>query len=151
MVNTRLDPLEAITLVVDPEIPTLSVVDLGIIRSVDRDGDRVTVAVSPTYSGCPAIEAIKADITEVLVGAGYRPEVKTVHWPAWTTDDITPAGRAALNELGIAAPGPAAEARCPKCRTADARTLSEFGSTACKALMVCAKCGEPFARFKELR
>lgn len=146
---------EALAAVTDPEIPVLTVEDLGIIRDVSVDGDHVTVTITPTYSGCPAMDVIRSDITEALEAAGFRwIDVKTVYSPAWTTDWMSEDGKRKLEAFGIAPPHPAASGErspvlCPRCRHT-ARTISEFGSTACKALMVCSSCGEPFDYFKEL-
>jgi ring-1,2-phenylacetyl-CoA epoxidase subunit PaaD len=134
--------------VTDPEIPVLTIDDLGILRDVSIDDGRVVVTITPTYSGCPAMDAIR----EAIVGSLPECEVavRTVHSPAWTTDWMSAEGRRKLEEYGIAAPSPAHEARCPRCRAAGARTVSFFGSTACKAMLVCSSCGEPFDLFKEL-
>lgn len=145
----------------DPEIPVLSVVDLGIIRDVTYDPqDGLRVTVSPTYSGCPASAVIRADIQHALTRAGFAPViVSEVLSPAWTSDWISPAGRDKLRAYGIApppapvssvrrmlgAPGPV---ECPRCGSADTELLSEFGSTPCKALHRCRACLEPFDRFK---
>jgi ring-1,2-phenylacetyl-CoA epoxidase subunit PaaD len=144
----------ALATVTDPEIPVLTIDDLGIVRGVDVDGQHATVTITPTYSGCPAMDVIRADITEALTAAGFEAvDVVTVYAPAWTTDWMSVDGRRKLEEFGIAPPHPANQPRgpvmCPRCR-ATARTVSEFGSTACKALMVCTVCGEPFDYFKEL-
>ena len=141
--------------VVDPELPFVTIEELGILRSADVEDDgRVTVVVTPTYSGCPATEVIRDDIVLALAGAGYEGQVRTLLSPAWTTDDITEAGRRKLEEHGIAPPrhgsGPSTPVVCPRCRDQETRVVSEFGSTACKALMVCTRCGEPFDHFKEL-
>jgi ring-1,2-phenylacetyl-CoA epoxidase subunit PaaD len=135
----------------DPEIPVLSITDLGIVRGIETEGDQVIVTVTPTYSGCPAMDTIRSDIARVLSTHGYRATVRTTYAPAWTTDDITPAGREKLAAVGIAPPGPPAAVLCPRCATPRPRTISLFGSTACKALLVCSACGEPFHYFKELR
>lgn len=141
----------------DPELPFVTIEDLGILREVQvSDEGKVTVVVTPTYSGCPATEVIRDSIVSALADTGFDDaEVKTVFSPAWSTDDITAAGRRKLEAAGIAPPRPLAEAAdsrilCPRCRQASARTVSEFGSTACKALMVCDRCGEPFDHFKEI-
>lgn len=134
----------------DPEIPVISIMDLGILRNVEVDMKRVVVTITPTYSGCPAMDAIRSDIESVLMANGYVAEIRTVLSPPWTTDDITPTGRLQLQEIGIAPPGPIGSAVCPRC-SSPANVVSEFGSTACKALMVCASCREPFDLFKELR
>jgi ring-1,2-phenylacetyl-CoA epoxidase subunit PaaD len=135
----------------DPEIPVLSIAELGILRGFDVVGSAVTVTITPTYSGCPAMDAIKADIESVLEGHGFTAIVKTTYSPPWTTDMISLEGRAKLARIGIAPPGPRSAVRCPRCFSGSPRTVSEFGSTACKALMVCSSCGEPFDLFKELR
>lgn len=143
----------------DPEIPVITIADLGILRDVGVDAGRVTVTITPTYSGCPAMQAIREDIVARLGEAGYADvEVRTVLSPAWTTDWITPRGRQALADFGIAPPGPASagpvllalSVRCPQCGSPDTRELSHFGSTACKALYQCRSCREPFDSFKAL-
>jgi ring-1,2-phenylacetyl-CoA epoxidase subunit PaaD len=137
--------------VADPELPMLSIVDLGVLRGVEVAGSAVTVTITPTYSGCPAMDAIKADITSVLESHGFTANIKTSYSPPWTTDMISPEGRVKLAGIGIAPPGPVGDVTCPRCSAGQPRTVSEFGSTACKALMVCSNCGEPFDLFKELR
>ena len=149
--------------VADPEIPVVSVRELGIIRAVRVEGARVEVDVTPTYSGCPATEVIAADIRAALVAGGFADvTVRTVLSPPWTTDAITEAGRAKLKAYGIAPPGtvPAGAPRpvrfaqrqvaCPQCGSKDTERLAEFGSTACKALFRCRPCREPFDYFKPL-
>ena len=143
--------------VVDPEIPVLTIADLGILRSVALGEDgRVVVTITPTYSGCPALDLIRRQIESILEGAGCdRYEVRTVFAPAWTTDWMTAAAKEKLAAYGIAPPGPASlpergAVLCPRCAGAATRTISEYGSTACKALMVCERCGEPFDYFKEI-
>jgi ring-1,2-phenylacetyl-CoA epoxidase subunit PaaD len=135
----------------DPEIPDLSIADLGILRRVEVTGTDVEVVITPTYSGCPAMDQIRSEISRVLAQNGYRVSIETSYFPPWTTDQISPEGRAKLAQAGIAPPGPRPEAHCPRCQASGAATVSEFGSTACKALLVCAGCGEPFHQFKELR
>jgi ring-1,2-phenylacetyl-CoA epoxidase subunit PaaD len=146
----------------DPEIPAISVTELGIVRDVRAAGDGVEVVVTPTYSGCPATEAIERSIRDALAAAGAR-EVR-VHQrlsPAWTTDWIDADARERLRAFGIAPPGerPAAPERpltfvprvaCPRCESRDTERLSQFGSTACKALYRCRACREPFEYFKPL-
>lgn len=146
---------QALSRVVDPEIPVLSIVDIGILRDVEVNGEAVVVTITPTYSGCPAMDMIEREVEAQLQKAGFTDiEVRTIYAPAWTTDWMTEAGKRRLEEYGIAPPGRTDAAvqavLCPQCRSADTRTVSEFGSTACKALMVCSSCGEPFDRFKEL-
>jgi len=142
--------------VADPELPVITIADLGILRDVcERDGV-IEVTITPTYAGCPAMDAIRADIE-----AAARPQavvVRTVLAPAWTTDDITDPGRQRLAEHGIAPPSPvrggptelALGVRCPNCGSVATRELSHFSSTACKALYVCSSCAEPFDFFKPL-
>jgi len=146
--------------VTDPEIPVLSITDLGIVRDVAVTTEGATVVtITPTYSGCPAMDVIKEDILAALESEGIDDvAIETVYAPAWTTDWMTESGRAKLEAYGIAPPGSAetseagnpatADVRCPQCRSHDTKVVSEFGSTACKALMVCTHCGEPFDFFK---
>lgn len=144
----------------DPEIPVLTIEDLGILRDVTEDDQgRVHVQVTPTYSGCPAMETIRDDLVDRLSRAGYRcVQVEFVLSPAWTTDWMSPEGRAKLRRYGIAPPGPrgdgpvplALSVRCPQCGSADTRESSRFGSTACKSLWVCRACREPFDHFKAI-
>ncbi len=133
----------------DPEIPAVSVIDLGLIRYVRVDASgAVEVGVSPTYSGCPATSVIKADVGKALRRGGYdQVRVVDVLAPPWTTEWITAEGRRKLEEYGIAPPsaGPVA---CPQCGSQDTTRVSEFGSTPCKALHRCAHCLEPFDHFK---
>ena len=144
----------------DPEVPVISVVDLGIVRGVrvDEKGN-VTVDVTPTYSGCPATQIIEALIKAAIESRGYTAEIKTVITPPWTTDWISDAGRVKLREYGIAPPEKGAESKasllgidpvlsCPQCNSTDSERISEFGSTACKALYKCKSCLEPFEYFK---
>ncbi|MEO8546984.1 MAG: 1,2-phenylacetyl-CoA epoxidase subunit PaaD [Sphingomicrobium sp.] len=131
--------------VMDPEIPVVSVVDLGIVRDVTEDRVRIT----PTYSGCPATEVIERTIREALDAAGFRQvEVATELAPPWTTDWITDRGKAALQAYGIAPPDVATTATCPQCGSTDTEEVSRFGSTPCKAQWRCKSCLEPFDRFK---
>ena len=142
----------------DPELPWVTISDLGVLRGTHIEPDRAMVEVTPTWSGCPALDAIRESIRLVLDEAGYGPdqiEINTSFGPAWTTDDITDAGRRKLARAGIAPPRrpadqPLGDTVCPQCRSTGVREVSEFGSTPCKALMVCRSCLEPFDRFKEL-
>jgi ring-1,2-phenylacetyl-CoA epoxidase subunit PaaD len=146
--------------VLDPELPMITIEDLGILRDVRVVDGVVEVTITPTYAGCPAMDAIRADIEAAL--PGERVVVRTVLAPAWSTDDITQNGRRKLAEHGIAPPAVSVSTisttevaltltvRCPQCGSPDTRELSRFGSTACKALWVCNACAEPFDRFKEL-
>jgi ring-1,2-phenylacetyl-CoA epoxidase subunit PaaD len=150
--------LRAVETVCDPEIPVLTIADLGVLRAVSvRDG-RVEVTITPTYSGCPAMNMIQFEIELALERAGIRgASVRTVLHPAWTTEWMSEEGRRKLRASGIAPPGKGAgrralfgidEVRCPNCGSDETRVLSEFGSTSCKALWRCAACREPFDYFK---
>lgn len=137
--------------VLDPELPMVTIADLGILRDVALVDGVAWVTITPTYSGCPAMDAIRDDIETAL--APRRVVVRTQLAPAWTTDDITPAGREALAAAGIAPPGSLVALtltrRCPQCGSPRTRELSRFGSTACKSLWICEECREPFDLFKE--
>lgn len=136
--------------VVDPEIPVLTIDDLGILRSVETDGSGVIVTITPTYSGCPAMRQIEDDIAAALSRQGVESfEVRVTHSPAWSTDWISEEGRRKLAEFGIAPPTGEREVLCPRCAADRPRMVARFGSTACKALMVCSSCGEPFDYFKQ--
>ena len=131
----------------DPEIPALSITDLGIVRGIAENPPRVLV--TPTYTGCPATVAIEQMIRAALDEAGYRDvHVERVLFPAWTTDWISERGRERLKAYGIAPPSPSATAECPQCGSADTVEVSRFGSTPCKAQWRCKACFEPFDRFK---
>ncbi len=145
----------------DPEVPVLSIWDLGILRDVEREGDRVVVTITPTYSGCPAMNTISDDVIEALQANGYDDvEVKTKLSPAWSSEWMSPEGRRKLRNYGIAPPEdaeldedgltPDAHAQCPHCSSRNTRRISEFGSTACKALFQCNDCNEPFDYFKKI-
>jgi ring-1,2-phenylacetyl-CoA epoxidase subunit PaaD len=151
MVTAAISPISLVGSVRDPEIPALEIGDLGIVRSVKVDGSRVSVTLIPTYSGCPAMDAIRSDIAAALAEHGYECNITTAYTPAWTTDMITARGRQVLIETGIAPPTEFIDASCPQCGTPAPNLVSEFGSTACKALMVCSSCREPFDLFKEHR
>lgn len=149
--------------VADPEVPVLTIEDLGVLRAVRVDETaHVTVEITPTYSGCPAMDAIRDDIVLALTADGFADvEVRTVLSPAWTTDWMSEDGKRKLTEYGIAPPsgraahrqrqGPikvALSIRCPRCGSLDTREVSRFGSTSCKALYECRACLEPFDHFK---
>ena len=139
---------QALAGVTDPEIPVLTIADLGILRAVTLAGDAVEVTITPTYTGCPAMTAIARDIETALTQAGVpNARIRTTLSPAWTTDWITPEGRRKLAEFGIAPPQPTRPA-CPICGSADTELISAFGSTPCKALHRCLACREPFDAFK---
>lgn len=149
---------DAAASVVDPEIPVLTIADLGVLRDVVLAGDHVEVAITPTYSGCPAMNMIALEIELALERAGFRrPKVRTVLSPAWTTDWMSEEGRQKLRAYGIAPPLGASSRRalfgeqavaCPQCGSDKTELLSEFGSTSCKALWRCKTCREPFDYFK---
>ncbi len=143
----------------DPEVPVLTIEDLGVLRDVAVEGGRVTVTITPTYSGCPAMDAIRDDVVLALTAAGFdQVDVRLVLAPAWTTDWMTDAGKRKLVDYGIAPPtGRAAvrgpipvplSVRCPQCGSLDTREVARFGSTSCKALYECRACLEPFDHFK---
>lgn len=146
----------------DPEIPVLSIMEMGIVRyAVLKDGV-VKVQITPTYSGCPAMDVIGDDIKAALLEAGYQSEIELILSPAWTTDWITPKGRKALEKYGIAAPleaeadkeallGEKKIVKCTNCGSTNTRLVSQFGSTACKAQFQCNDCQEPFDYFKCLK
>jgi ring-1,2-phenylacetyl-CoA epoxidase subunit PaaD len=130
--------------VADPEIPVISVVDLGIVRSVEAE----RVVITPTYTGCPAAQVIERDIRDALDSAGYRDvAIETALSPAWTTDWITAEGRRKLHAYGIAPPTNGA-VECPQCGSTQTEEISRFGSTPCKSLWRCRDCAEPFDLFK---
>jgi ring-1,2-phenylacetyl-CoA epoxidase subunit PaaD len=143
--------------VTDPEIPVLTIADLGILRDVSVNGDTIEVTITPTYSGCPAMNMIRLDIETALARAGIKARVLTQLSPAWTTDWLSDAARRKLAAFGIAPPAHVASRRalfgeehpvCPRCGSADTELISEFGSTACKSLHRCRACREPFDAFK---
>ncbi len=166
-VVSQLTVIEAISRIPDPEVPVISIADLGILRSVEVDDEAGTLVatVTPTYSGCPAMEAIASRIVFEAGRQGYAADVRTLLSPPWTTDWITERGRVALQQFGIAPPGPASAGEpggpvpvtlslhvvaCPRCGSDDTTEIAHFGSTACKALRRCNACLEPFDEFKAL-
>ena len=144
--------------VLDPEVPVLTIEDLGILREVREDGDSVVVTITPTYSGCPAMDTIRQDLELALSAAGYASvHVRAVLAPAWTTDWMSDEGKRKLTEFGIAPPSGRAAAgpvrvalgvKCPRCGSLATREITRFGSTSCKALYECTACLEPFDFFK---
>lgn len=155
----RLKAWDAASRVVDPEVPVLTIADLGVLREVRIDGDTVEAIITPTYSGCPAMSMIAVQVDLELERAGFaRRKVNTVLSPAWTTDWMSEAGKAKLKAYGIAPPKAVSNSRgvffgvetiqCPKCGSSETTRISEFGSTACKALWRCDACREPFDYFK---
>ncbi|BBH70506.1 phenylacetate-CoA oxygenase subunit PaaJ [Actinoplanes sp. OR16] len=158
---------QVVASVVDPELPMITLAELGVVRDVREEGASVVVTVTPTYSGCPAMDSIRSDIRGSLLRAGFaRVDVRTVIAPAWTTDWISETGRRKLAEAGIAPPGPAprraagpvplalttrpAAVACPRCGHADTETVTAFGATACRDLRRCPACREPFEHMKEI-
>ena len=134
----------------DPEIPVISVVDLGIVRGVKWDEDTLEIAVTPTYSGCPATTIISLDIETAMLDRGIaKTRIKTQISPPWTTDWLSDKGKAKLEDYGIAPPRAAGgPARCPRCKSENLERISQFGSTPCKAQWRCCNCLEPFDYFK---
>ena len=154
--------LDILGTVSDPEIPVLSILDMGVVRSVNVVNNIVEVEITPTYSGCPAMDAIGDDIKAAFRKQGLEAKVDLILSPAWTTDWITPKGRKALEDYGIAAPlnadadkeallGDKKLVKCPQCGSLNTKLISQFGSTACKALFKCEDCLEPFDYFKCLK
>jgi ring-1,2-phenylacetyl-CoA epoxidase subunit PaaD len=151
---------EALAGVPDPEIPVISVVDLGVVRGVDVDGDRVRVEFTPTMLGCPALDAMRERMAAAIRGLGAEPEVRVVNDDPWTTDRITPEGREKLRESGFAPPTPREAApvqlvqlqtgafRCPYCGSTETRLENIFGPTPCRSIRYCAACRQPFEQFK---
>jgi ring-1,2-phenylacetyl-CoA epoxidase subunit PaaD len=166
MVTARVEPRTVVASVRDPELPLLTIDDLGILGDITVENGTVVVAVTPTYSGCPAMDVIHDDIVASLHRAGYDAvEVRVQLTPAWSSDRITATGRHKLAAAGIVPPGPApapgtpipitlhpVEPRvpCPRCGSAATEETSRFGATACKSLHRCRECGEPFEHFKSL-
>ena len=157
MVTLRDRAWAAVAEVVDPELPVLTIADLGVLRDITEQDGAVEVSITPTYSGCPAMAMIAIEVELALARAGVRGRVRTVLAPAWTTDWMSAAGRQKLVEYGIAPPGPAGgrgalfardTAGCPRCGSDRTELLAEFGSTSCKALWRCLACREPFDQFK---
>lgn len=161
MVNARTIAAE----VRDPEMPMLTLEDLGVLRDVRQRGRKVVVTITPTYSGCPAMATMRDDLVHRLGDAGYDARVEVSLSPAWSSDWITDRGRRALEEHGVSAPGPAPTrggpipitlmptaraVRCPQCASSRTELTSEYGATACKALYRCADCLEPFEHVKEI-
>ncbi len=153
---------EILRKVCDPEIPVLSIMDMGIVRKVEKTETQYIVYITPTYSGCPAMDTIGDDITSAMKAEGLKAQIKLVLAPAWTTDWITEEGKKALEEYGIAAPREASvdkdalagvpnSIKCTNCGALDTKMVSRFGSTACKALFQCNECHEPFDYFKCLK
>lgn len=150
---------QALAGVPDPEIPVVNVVEMGIVREVRLEGGKATVTMTPTFSGCPALHAIRESLERAVRDLGFAEvEVKTVLSPPWSTDSIAPEARAKLERYGIAPPRPTSDlgllqlelepVRCPRCGSLDTSVKNTFGSTLCKSIYVCNACGEPFEGFK---
>jgi ring-1,2-phenylacetyl-CoA epoxidase subunit PaaD len=167
VMTTTLDPRSVAETVTDPELPMLTLSDLGVLRDVRIEQGTVVVEITPTYTGCPAMGVMRADLVHALHRAGFPDvDVRTVLSPAWSTDWITADGRRKLAQAGIAPPGSAPERRpgpvpldlgpsrrvasCPLCGSPDTEEVSEFGATACTALRRCRQCQEPFEHVKEI-
>ena len=160
--NIEPDLIPILNTVFDPEIPVLSIMDMGVVReAIEADG-RIRIKITPTYSGCPAMDVIGDDIVKAFEKEGKNAKVELVLFPAWSTDWITEKGRQALEEFGIAAPlDPSSDksalldgkriVKCPLCGGTNTKLVSQFGSTACKALFKCEDCDEPFDYFKCLK
>ena len=153
---------EILETVSDPEIPVLSIMEMGVVRSAELKNGIVEVEITPTYSGCPAMDVIGDDIKAAFRKEGYEAKVELILSPAWTTDWITPKGRTALEKYGIASPltaeadkeallGNKKLVKCPQCGSLNTKLISQFGSTACKAFFQCEECLEPFDYFKCLK
>ncbi|HEY0091046.1 MAG TPA: 1,2-phenylacetyl-CoA epoxidase subunit PaaD [Flavobacterium sp.] len=164
MIEEHIDENLAVILqkVSDPEIPVLSIMEMGVVRSARLNNGIAEVDITPTYSGCPAMDVIGDDIRKALKEAGFDSKINLVLAPAWTTDWITPTGRIALEKYGIAAPleeladkeallGNKKLVKCPQCGSMNTKMISQFGSTACKAFFQCQECQEPFDYFKCLK
>ena len=162
MVVTEEQVREALAGIPDPEIPVISIVDLGVVRAVDVDGERVRVEFTPTFLGCPALEAMRVAMEEAIRDLGAEPEVDVVLDDSWSTDRITPEGREKLREAGFAPPAPreataptlvqltTAVFRCPYCGSTETRLENIFGPTPCRSLRYCESCRQPFEQFKTI-
>jgi ring-1,2-phenylacetyl-CoA epoxidase subunit PaaD len=152
--------LDLLNQIPDPEIPVISIVELGVIRDIHTDGKKIDVTITPTYSGCPAMKQMEDDIKKLLKENGFEEiKINTTYSPAWTTDWMSPEAKEKLRKYGIAPPeestsdksfltGKPKQVTCPRCGSKDTKLISQFGSTACKALYQCQNCLEPFDYFK---
>ena len=146
----------------DPEIPVISLVELGVIRAVDVDGGRVRIELTPTFLGCPALEAMQRALEEKVLALGVEPEVAVIRDDSWSTDRITPAGREKLRAAGFAPPAPRAAGtttlvqlqskafRCPYCGSTETKLENIFGPTPCRSIRWCESCRQPFEQFKTI-
>ena len=146
----------------DPEIPVISLVELGVVRDVEVDGDRVRVAFTPTFLGCPALETMKRSLEQTVAALGAEPDIRVIQDDSWSTDRITPAGREKLRAAGFAPPAPREAStpklvqlqanvfRCPYCGSTETRLENIFGPTPCRSLRYCESCRQPFEQFKTI-
>jgi ring-1,2-phenylacetyl-CoA epoxidase subunit PaaD len=153
---------DALAEIPDPEIPVISLVDLGVVKDVAVDGDRVRIEFTPTFMGCPALDAMRTQMEHAVTALGGEPQVDVVLDDSWSTDKITPAGREKLREAGFAPPAPRAERapallqlqtaihRCPYCSSTATRLENIFGPTPCRSLRYCESCRQPFEQFKTI-
>jgi len=153
---------DALAEIPDPEIPVISLVDLGVVKDVAIDGDRVRIEFTPTFMGCPALDTMRTQMEEAVTALGGEPQVDVLLDDSWSTDKITPAGREKLREAGFAPPTPRAEAaptliqlqkaahRCPYCNSTETRLENIFGPTPCRSLRYCESCKQPFEQFKTI-
>ena len=153
---------EALAEIPDPEIPVISLVDLGVVKDVSVEGERVRIAFTPTFMGCPALETMRTEMEAAVRDLGAEPEVAVVLDDSWSTDSITPAGREKLREAGFAPPAPRAAGtttlvqlqtsafRCPYCGSSDTRLDNIFGPTPCRSVRYCESCRQPFEQFKTI-
>jgi ring-1,2-phenylacetyl-CoA epoxidase subunit PaaD len=153
---------DALAEIPDPEIPVISLVDLGVVKDVAVEGERVRIAFTPTFMGCPALERMRTEMEDAVRGLGAEPEVDVVLDDSWSTDKITPAGREKLREAGFAPPAPRAAAaptlvqlqttshRCPYCGSTETRLDNLFGPTPCRSVRYCESCRQPFEQFKTI-
>ena len=150
---------ERLSLIPDPEVPVISIVELGVVRDVRWDGKQLHIVITPTYTGCPAMQLFVAEIKAAMHEQGFdNLEISTVYSPAWTTDWLTPEAKEKLRKYGIAPPvksaadndpfAPQPMVPCPRCEAEDTKLISQFGATACKSLYTCNECKEPFEYFK---
>ena len=151
---------EALAEIPDPEIPVISLVDLGVVKSVEVEAERVRIAFTPTFMGCPALDAMRSQMEAAVTALGGEPRVDVLLDDSWSTDDITPAGREKLREAGFAPPSPRAAGaptllqlqravhRCPYCGSTETRLENIFGPTPCRSLRYCTSCKQPFEQFK---
>ena len=153
---------EALDEIADPEIPVISLVDLGVVKDVAIDGDRVRIEFTPTFMGCPALDAMRTQMEAAVTALGGEPQVDVLLDDSWSTDKITPAGREKLREAGFAPPAPRAQEaptllqlqkavhRCPYCNSAETRLDNIFGPTPCRSVRYCTSCRQPFEQFKTI-